>query len=44
MIASALCPNQENTQLDCQLAIIGGGTGGFAAAWAALRQGLKARQ
>lgn len=41
MIASTLCPNQENVQLDCQLAIIGGGTGGFAAAWAALRRGLK---
>ncbi|MBQ7501354.1 FAD-dependent oxidoreductase [bacterium] len=27
--------------MTCQLAVIGGGTGGFAAVWAALRKGLK---
>ena len=31
----------EETVLTCQLAVIGGGTGGTAAAWAALRQGLR---
>ncbi|MGM9998987.1 MAG: FAD-dependent oxidoreductase [Candidatus Bruticola sp.] len=41
MTKQALNSQPESEILDCQLAIIGGGTGGFAAAWAALRQGLK---
>lgn len=31
----------QSEKLSCQLAVIGGGTGGFAAVWAALRKGLK---
>lgn len=34
-------PDNLNSELSCQLAVIGGGTGGFAAVWAALRRGLK---
>lgn len=40
MVALAFSPNEKDCLLACQVAIIGGGTGGFAAAWAALRQGL----
>ncbi|MGM9991616.1 MAG: FAD-dependent oxidoreductase [Candidatus Bruticola sp.] len=41
MTSQALKSWPQSDILNCQLAIIGGGTGGFAAAWAALRQGLK---